>query len=552
MRGDRYLFAQLFVGILLSVVDASVFCFGLFSGLLSLPPFNFSTSDVNVVSTAGTIMSYFSLPIGVLYDRTSPRVTLIVGATISCLGWLLMLAVFNKPITSVAAVAVCYCVSQLASACFETSSIFRNLSAISLHKGRVVMLQKTFIGLGSSVIACIFSAFFASSNPEWFFLFLAALGLIIGLLGAAVLKIPAQGHDWLFVRGLNTGAAHTTRAYNVPFAYGTVVLAANIVFLFAGDLYSAFRTESETVLLIFGYGCIALVLAFAGMIALMPSRRQIDDAQHGPLLASVVPQVVGSEKVGDVVVGEVPVTGASGGETWSVAAAAVPTADAQLDCPRNDATVLHNVRYPELWALWVIAFAAIGAVVMVTNNVPQLYAAAVGPTHMRSSATSVLVSLFGIGSALGRVAIGGTASRFAPWRFLTIAPIVNVIALPLFLCSGEYIHIPMLLVGLGSGTSWAAIVLNIKALFANDGQHYNYLYTAGIVAPLIFNNWLFATTYDAESRAQHQPNLGVCDGVSCVALPLGICAGVNVVAAVVSIWLNRRLDKGALEVTTQM
>src|SRR5690349_2830104 len=97
IRADRYLFVQLFVGILLSVVDASVFCFGLFSPALLGAPFNFSTSDLNVVSTAGTIMSYFSLPIGALYDKTSPRVTLIVGALISASGWLLMVLVFEHP-----------------------------------------------------------------------------------------------------------------------------------------------------------------------------------------------------------------------------------------------------------------------------------------------------------------------------------------------------------------------------------------------------------------------------------------------------------------------
>lgn len=553
IRPDRYLFIQLFVGILLSVVDASVFCFGLFSGNFSSPPFNFSTSDVNVISTAGTIMSYFSLPIGVLYDRTSPRMTLVVGAIISGAGWALMILVFERPVTSVAAVAACYCVSQFASSCFETSSIFCNLAAFSLHQGRVVMLQKTFIGLGSSVIACIFTAFFAQGDLKWFFLMLAGLGLGFGLLGAAVLKLPEKGSSWLRVPGINTEPRQVASAYQWPFVFGTVVLAANIVFLFSGDLYSAFRTESSAVQLLFGYGSIALVLAFAGMIALMPSDAALEAAAlSAPLLdnrstttTTAVVENAAQEKSVVVAVGAEAVNDDA---DTAVTAVVVSDRNTPAGCTaRNHRTIFHNIRYPEVWALWVVAFGAIGAVVMVVNNVPQIYAAAVGPRNMRASTPSVLVSLFGIGSALGRVVIGFASGRWPAWRFLCAAPVINVIALPLFLIPGEVIYLPMLLIGLGSGTSWAAIVLNIKALFQNDGQHYNYLYTAGMVAPLLLNNWLFATTYDAESRAQHQPNLGVCDGAKCIAVPICVGAAVNLIAVAASVWLNRRLDNGALQ-----
>jgi hypothetical protein len=118
-RPDRYLFLQLAVSILVAIANGSIFCFGLISPSLAKAPFHFSTREINTVSTVGVVLSYCSVPTGQLYDRTTPRTTLLAGTVINIVGWTLMYLVFSGHLSySVACVAASYSISQIAAACF--------------------------------------------------------------------------------------------------------------------------------------------------------------------------------------------------------------------------------------------------------------------------------------------------------------------------------------------------------------------------------------------------------------------------------------------------
>ena len=561
MRPDTYLFFQLFVSIFVAIANGSIFCFSLFSPALQRPPFSFSTRDTNVVSTVGVITSYFSLPTGQIYDRTSPRVTLALGTTINIVGWLLMFGIFSGHLSqSLASVAVCYSITQLAATFFETGSVLPNLDAFALHEGRIVMIQKTFMGLGTSVIAAIFNAFFLEVDIRWFFLVLCALAGVVGGSGAWLIRRPQVSPEWV-CRGLNVDKTFRG-AYGRAFGYCLVVLVANVAFLFIIDIVGAFQTVSAAARVSFGYIAIILTAAFFPSMALLPRRR----ASRSSTTTTAQSGGCGSAGEG----GEDPHGASSAAELYEAKPAAARgelntfnnAADdgggdghdddaAAASVRRNVHGLLKNVRRPELWLLWFVSFGTWGAMALVNSNSAQIYKAIVGPAHYDDSENTVMVSLFGIGSALGRICVGFAKGKMGGrdiWFVAPVAPILMVAALPLLLVvgGGPALRLPFFLIGYATGVAWGGTVLIIKRLFTEAGRHYSFLYTAGMLTPLFFNLWLFSGYYEAESRRQRQPSLSDCDGVACLTVPLGVATAMNVVAAPMAFLFAWRIDSGRI------
>ena len=208
MRSDTRLLVQLCLGVWVCISNGAIFIFGIFSPQLRSSPFFLSQSEVNVIATIGAVASYVTLPVGLLYDKGGPRAVMLTGAMCSLFGWLGIAYVFScvslggdrgHPITSSTSAvptllgdtttttahptnppsavtldlggwlssippyyAVCafYALSQLSSPFYEQGTVLTNLDAMSTHKGDVVLIQKTFMGLGSSIIAQVYSAYY--------------------------------------------------------------------------------------------------------------------------------------------------------------------------------------------------------------------------------------------------------------------------------------------------------------------------------------------------------------------------------------------------------
>ena len=220
MRPDTRLLVQLCLGITICVSNGAVFIFGIFSPQLRGEPFNFTQSEVATIATCGAVACYISLPSGLLYDRCGPRAVMLVGAAASLIGWLgfgyifwsvrgstdfsgpesspagfwledplpfvPIISFFSSSVFSTsdgdasqlsalepspssarpAFLAAClfFSFALFSSPFLEHGSVLSNIQAIATFKGDVVLVQKTFIGLGSSVVALIYAAFFASSD----------------------------------------------------------------------------------------------------------------------------------------------------------------------------------------------------------------------------------------------------------------------------------------------------------------------------------------------------------------------------------------------------
>ncbi|EKF33554.1 hypothetical protein MOQ_002577 [Trypanosoma cruzi marinkellei] len=195
---ERCWFIQFFVSILICLNNGACFCFGIFSPYMKQKPFLYSQSQINLVATVGVILSYFSLPTGFLYDHKGPKIVLFVGTVLSLLGYLGLFLMFlnvDSPLlgTNVFVMCLFYGVVQFSATFYETGSLLTNLEAFSCYQGRVIVIQKTFMGLGSSIIVlnvyCYFFEYPLLQGSGPLFLFLLIYSLAVGVLGTIVLGI---------------------------------------------------------------------------------------------------------------------------------------------------------------------------------------------------------------------------------------------------------------------------------------------------------------------------------------------------------------------------
>uniref|UniRef100_A0A0A9X1K1 Nodulin-like domain-containing protein n=1 Tax=Lygus hesperus TaxID=30085 RepID=A0A0A9X1K1_LYGHE len=154
-----------------------------------------------------------------------------------------MLVVFaneDRPLlsTNVAVVTIFYAISQFSASFYESGTILTNLKMFSCYQGRVVLIQKTFMGLGSAIMAQMYVAFFVQYTSIMpFFFFLVVLGIVVGVLGACCMRLPNSATKCL---GLNVMDDATLAKgggepamFKLPFNVGTVILFISVFFIIA-------------------------------------------------------------------------------------------------------------------------------------------------------------------------------------------------------------------------------------------------------------------------------------------------------------------------------
>ncbi|KAH9599650.1 Nodulin-like [Trypanosoma melophagium] len=643
---ERRWFFQFFVTILICINNGACFCFGIFSPYIKQGAFKYNQSQVNAVSTVGVILSYFSLPTGFLYDTKGPKATLLVGTVLNFVGWLGMFLMFinvDHPLlgTSIFVMCLFYGISQFSASFYETGSVLTNLDAFSCYKGRVILIQKTFMGLGSSVIVQIYIAFFETrfSGIGPFFLFLMIYSLTVGVLGTLFVRLPTESTQCL---GLNVpdqdvvqSGGGEPRLFKAPFNVGTVILFMCILYILGMTLFENYYVLSDAGRIIIGVCTIILCLGFIVMVVVTPSYPcNVDGySTHSPAAA------VGSERaseslsttpptlppapaeavtlplemltinVTDVTI-EIPesINPRMGREIFSRLISSgntdyspegrsarredglsdhsppspekednvdeIETIDirerhsakrcsldlgnnftveseaAQEEIKLNSKGLWYNMRRREMWLMWYVCLASWSSATLVSSNSSQIYEA-MDFNGYSSTVNVVFVSIYGVASAMGRVAVG-IAHPFLLRRkipvsvLFCIAPVLNFIGLPLFLgMPSNALVIPFFIVGLATGVSWGSTILIIKDLFAPDncGKHYSAIYTAGIASPLIFNVALFGPIFDYYSREQGLWETRQCKGRVCIWIPLVACAVVNVIALPLSIYFLIRVSR---------
>ncbi|CAJ1986959.1 Nodulin-like [Leishmania donovani] len=589
---EKAWFCQFCVGILICANNGACFCFSIFSPYMKGEGFRYSQFEIDAVSTVGVLLSYFSMPTGFLYDRKGPTATLLVGTLLNITGWAGMYLIFSDALSHSAVVmAIFYGLSQLSASFYETGSILTNLKSFSCYQGRVILIQKTFMGLGSSLVAQVYIAFFEKtfSGIAPFFLFLVSYSAFAGTLGVLYLRLPTPATSCV---GINVEDADTRargggepRMFALPFNIGTTILCFSVAFVLLTSLVENYvHPLSNEWRVAIGLATVGLCVSFTAMIFTTPNyevnrRRGAGEAGMGgiddkaPALgASAVLLPPTAAKVGNAVAmatedgrcsavkddldargvlmaDAAPPAGVTDVSTTTAtldpALPALPPVGPSVEGEDsqeslgmlNDKPLWENLQHRELWLLWFVCFGAWSAMTVVSSNSTHIYQA-IARGSFSLTVNTVFVSIYGVASALGRILVGALYPRMAQRRIhvaalLLVAPLLNAIGLPLFLISSDRVlFVPFFVVGLGVGFSWGSTVLTVTSVFtsSNCGKHYSFLYTAGMLSPVIFNMALFGPVYDHYQAKQGHGKVGFCEGVICITVPLIVCMVVNIFA----------------------
>jgi len=460
--------------------------------------------------------------------------------------------------TSVFVISLFYGISSFSASYFETACVLTNLEAFSLHQGRIIMIQKTFLGLGSSFISQIYIAFFQGYPISNFFLFIGIFTTLIGVYGAHVTRLPTPSTrvDGLNRKGFTTrdiieptlgekekplveGDSHALdTTFDATFRYGIGTTIFVVIFIALVSILEEYVYFSPTGRVLSGAVTIFLVFAFAGMVVLAPKLNHTNDVAKDSAAVNATPAPPPMdlhEPLNDVVddhtnmyTGRVDRNGA----VWFL----------------NESPLSVNLRTLNLALMWVVSFGVWGTTTLISSNSSQIYQA-LDFDDYKSTTNVVYVSIFGVASASGRLFVGG----IQPWllserrhvvTLFPIAPIINIVALPLFfLLPPKALILPFFLTGLATGCTWGSTVLIIKSLFhpKNTGVHYNVLYTAGMLAPLVMNLGLFGPIFDRQSKIQGHYKDHSCNGTVCVMIPLMVSLGLNVIAFIAAYAFYRRI-----------
>lgn len=554
ITNERRWFLQFFVGILLCINNGACFCFALFSKNLTLDPFRFTQSEINTIATVGVLLSYFSFPTGYLYDKKGPALTILTGTILNATGWLGVSVLFRSSMDSrfsLLLVIVFYGLSQLSASFFETSAMLTNLKAFSCYQGRVVMIQKTFMGLGTSLAAQVYYIFFnrMESIPS-FLLFLSVYSAVVGCLSFSFIAVPSQNTMCL---GLNVVDESTVERgggeplmFKKPFNVGTLLLIASVFAVLSMSFIENCLEVQGTLKILFGTVTIGLCCSFLLMTIATPSYEcNVNGYLEQPLNSREEycnPEIF-CELLTDVCVEKNMYDSVASNDQKSSFKKIVSLSSEKIIV--NNKTLLHNLKQKDLWFLWFTCFASWSSMTLISSNCSQIYQA-LSYGDFDSIINAVYVSVFGVASAFGRIIVG-FVHPFLQKQGVAItllcsgAPLLNCLGLPLFLLLPvSFLFIPFFFVGLATGVSWGSTILVVTTLYAPShcGKHYSFLYTAGMLSPIVFNLALFGPFYDYYSA--QQGDSGVCRGVKCIFIPIIFCFFINLISFPASCILIKR------------
>ena len=533
---DEYRFLRLCAGIWVATVVGIPFAIGLLTNEVK-QQYNFTQGQLTTISTVANVVGVFALPAGMMWDAYGPKMVLLSAGVMIIGGFVLLALIFASYIQgTVLMFTIAFSAIGMASSWMDIASLMTNLFNFPLNNGDVVILQKTFMGLGATITSSFYSGWF-DGQYVGYCVFTAASIALITAAGAGIIDLPpyvyrqrreaAEAKKVIAAEGkiidlppvametIDPDAARKKKAddaydnvvLNVPadprrIKIGFVLLAILMIYLTATQLITAYVHISATWRSLFAGFCLLMMMSFLAMpFVTLKQKSDLLMDKSGPELQN----------------------NATGGSDDDRTPRANDVTD--VDLPRYDRTIARSLLKPDIWLLWWYAFCVWGAGTTIFSNSAQIYRSLNNNVY-NSEVNAMYVAFIGIGSALGRVFCGLLEQKIITPRDLPMTLVLPIS--PVLLCIGlmAFLFLPVggllfsfTIFGIGFGWSWAATVLTTRRLFKTDvGKHYNFLFTAPMISTIIMNRYVFGTLYDNEATKQgHSIH---CSGVACISMSM--------------------------------
>ncbi|KAK7194138.1 Protein Associated with Differentiation [Novymonas esmeraldas] len=585
------------------IVCSFSYAWNLISGKMQ-KRYDLSQRDLSTIATVGLVFQFGVLPYAFLYDFLGPIPISIIATIYFPLGTLLLALCFMGKIQG-STVRLSVFNAMMACGCtmFDLTSCITVMLHFPTNRGPVTALTKTFTGVGSALVACLYAGYFNSKEDQYFF-FLFALAIVVGALCITFLRLPPYHLTQFEERRLSVEEKErrvATKAQYLRqeapmrrFMWGLFILIILIIYLpTQSALVSYLHWGTKPKLAFAIVVCILMFLYLLVMAPLpflnsshIPLIHPVHSTSERQLATSADDADVGAEAEGrdaahyssssdqnapytakpgeEVVVGEArrawgevepvvepveePVVEEQVGGASRAAAAATET-EIDYIAPAYQGSFLHNLATPEVWALWWTSFVTTGVTFVIVFNAAFLFAA-LQDAPVDDSLRTMLTVLNGVGSAVGRLMMAyfevWSQKRKAEDRVpITVSVFVStgcvIVSCLLFLVlPARALPLPYVIAAIGNGFINGVILLVTRTIFAKDpAKHYHLCFTALVFSAVLFNRFLYGEWYTVQAEKQARADK-LCYGKKCVLMPLLVMLGLSCSALLTDVLLNLR------------
>ncbi|GET86678.1 hypothetical protein, conserved [Leishmania tarentolae] len=578
-------FALLVLGSFGCIVCSFSYAWNLISSTMQTR-YALSQRDLSTIVTVGLVMQFGVLPYAFLYDFLGPIPISVIATVYFPLGTLLLALCFMGKIEgSVVRLSVFNAMMACGCAMFDLVCCITVLSHFPTNRGPVTALLKTFTGLGSAIVACMYAGYF-DSNAEKHFFFLFSVGIVVGVLCIAFMRVPPYHltqyeerrlSDEEKERHLATKAQYLRQEAPLRrFLLGFIILVVLIIFVMTQSALASYLKLGKTPKLVFAIVSTILVLSYLFVMApasflnssyiplLNPvhskreARDDTDSERSTESMRLSMIDVSNPNSPREVQQGGKNVKGhpyaedaAAEKQTAETGAGAVAEVETEIDylAPQYQGSFLHNLTTLELWALWWTAFVVSGVTLVIIFNSSFIFAA-LQSAPVDESLSTMLTVLNGVGSAVGRLLMSYfeiwsqkrkpedrvpiTVSLFFPTT-CTIVSVVLFLVLP-----AAALPLPYIVAALGNGFFNGCAILVTRTIFAKDpAKHYHFCLSGYMSASLVFNRFLYGEWYTVQAEKQARVDK-LCYGKKCVLMPLLVMLGLGFTTLITNTVLHLR------------
>ncbi|KAK7200074.1 Nodulin-like [Novymonas esmeraldas] len=285
---ELYRARMLMTGVYVGLAISSTYGFSIFTEHLR-NKYGFNQVDITTISTVGNCCGYLVFFAGILFDFAGPKVLFPVAGSFGFIGYLLFGLAFNDVIksssTTVALVQFSIFNAILYFGCpaMDVATLMPLMVNYPLERGYMVIIQKTFSGLGTSVLMAYFNGWFRdmtakdNSNYAGYAYFMGSQILFCSLLGCYFVDLapytPCQYRKNRLTAEAAAERQATLAVYGAQHApkrrlyIGCALVGANLVFLAVSSIVTGYVPTNKS-----GYVAISVVavvlLALFSLMAL--------------------------------------------------------------------------------------------------------------------------------------------------------------------------------------------------------------------------------------------------------------------------------------------
>eukprot|EP00796_Vickermania_ingenoplastis_P000483 gene483-263_t len=563
---EPYRFRMVTVGVMVGLGVSTTYAFSQFTEPMK-KKYGFDQADITTISTVANCVGYCAFLLGIIFDLFGPKVQLLFSGALASVGILLVGLTLDGKINAsskegnLALFCLFYAIFYLGCPSMDGASIMPLMMNFPLDRGYMVIIQKTFSGLGTSVLSQYFQAWFSDSgntgsvkNAEFAY-FLSVHVMVCACVGALFIELPTYAPCDMVRRRLTEEELEERRATLKIYMtqspprrriyMGVAIVIALLIHLTVISLVGPYvkislnsyrLTWAIVIVLLFSFALLSLPFQCLGAYPVP------DHDTKYPAIGEIDTELQPVDEADAI---QEPVEEAEAEEDDTPVVAMVD--------PQYKGSFWPHLLTPDLWLLWLCFFSMWGTGTVLIFNAAQIYRSKNWGEY-GSSKMSLYISIIGVGSAIGRIASGTIDMIVSRRRARGEKGLYTTLFLPLSsillgLCffimaiiPGKGIIVSFLLGSIGNGMGWGLGALCVRIMYADDiGKHYNFMWSSGIVATIALNRFMFGDMMDNEARKQG--TLPLCNVPACVTKQMWILMACNIMSTCAAVGVHWRFSR---------